>query len=182
MNDKKLTTISKFLSLVLRHQPQRLGLALDAAGWVAIDELIAQAAQAGRAITRAQLDEVVATNDKQRFAISADGLRIRASQGHSIAIDLELPPREPPAVLYHGTASRWIASILRSGLDRRSRHHVHLTESLHTATSVGSRYGVPVILRIDAQAMAAAGHVFRCSDNGVWLVDAVPVRFLEVSK
>ena len=179
MNDKKLTTISKFLSLVLRHEPQRIGLALDAAGWVAVDELLAQAAQAGRAITRAQLDEVVATNDKQRFAISEDGLRIRASQGHSIAIDLELPPREPPAVLYHGTASRWIASILRTGLDRRSRRHVHLTESLHTATAVGSRYGVPVILRIDARAMAAAGHVFRCSDNGVWLVDAVPVKFLE---
>lgn len=182
MNDKKLTTISKFLSLVLRHEPQRIGLALDAAGWVAIDGLLAQAALAGRAITRAQLDEVVASNDKKRFAISEDGLRIRASQGHSIAIDLELPPREPPAVLYHGTASRWIASILRTGLDRRSRHHVHLTENLHTATTVGSRYGVPVILRIDAQAMAAAGHVFRCSDNGVWLVDAVPVKFLETMK
>jgi putative RNA 2'-phosphotransferase len=180
MNDKKLTTISKFLSLVLRHQPQRIGLVPDAAGWVAVAELLEKAARAGRAITRAQLDEVVATNDKKRFALSDDGMRIRASQGHSIAVDLELPVRVPPDALFHGTASRWIASILRTGLDRRTRHHVHLTESLHTARTVGSRYGVPVILRVDARAMAADGHEFRCSDNGVWLVDAVPVKYLEV--
>ena len=108
MNDKKLTTISKFLSLVLRHEPQRIGLALDAAGWVAVDELLAQAAQAGRAITRAQLDEVVATNDKQRFAISEDGLRIRANQGHTVEVDLDLPALTPPDALFHGTARRFL--------------------------------------------------------------------------
>ena len=182
MSDKKLTTISKFLSFVLRHQPQEIGIVPDAAGWVGIADLLDKAARAGRAITRAQLDEVVANNDKKRFAISEDGLRIRASQGHSIQVDLDLPPREPPAVLYHGTASRSIASIMRTGLERRARHHVHLTQSLATAIAVGTRYGVPVLLRIDAQAMAADGHVFRCSDNGVWLVDAVAVKYLEVMK
>jgi len=181
-NNKKLTTISKFLSLVLRHEPQRIGLLLDVAGWASIDELLEKSALSGHGITRAQLEEVVATNDKKRFAISEDRKRIRASQGHSIDVDLELPVRVPPDVLYHGTASRWIASILRTGLDKRARHHVHLTENLHTATSVGARYGVPVILRVDARAMAAEGHEFRCSDNGVWLVDAVPVKFLEVAK
>lgn len=182
MNDKKLTTISKFLSFVLRHQPREIGIEPDAAGWVAIAELLEKAGRAGRAITRAQLDEVVATNDKKRFAISEDGLRIRASQGHSIAVDLELPPREPPAVLYHGTASRSIASIMRTGLERRARHHVHLSENTATATAVGTRYGIPVLLRVDARAMAADGHVFRCSDNGVWLVEEVPVKYLEVVK
>lgn len=179
-SNSKLTSISKFLSLVLRHEPQHIGLELDEAGWTPVDVLLHKAAQAGRPISRAELDQVVATSDKKRFAFSEDGLRIRANQGHSVEVDLGLPPVPPPDLLYHGTASRFREAILRDGLQRRERHHVHLTESVATATSVGQRYGQPVLLRIDARRMAAAGFEFRCSANGVWLVDSVPPEFLEV--
>jgi putative RNA 2'-phosphotransferase len=179
MTTKKLTAISKFLSFVLRHDPGHAKLVLDAAGWTPIEDLLARCAAAGHPITRAELEEVVATSDKKRFAISDDGLRIRASQGHSVAVDLALPVAAPPEVLYHGTATRFRASIEREGLRRGTRHHVHLTRELATARAVGSRYGVPVILRVDARAMVQAGFDFRCSDNGVWLVDSVPPQFLE---
>jgi putative RNA 2'-phosphotransferase len=179
MTTKKLTTISKFLSFVLRHDPGHAKLVLDAAGWTPIEDLLARCTAAGHPITRAELEEVVATNDKKRFAISDDGLRIRASQGHSVAVDLELPVVAPPEVLYHGTATRFRAAIEREGLRRGTRHHVHLTGELATARAVGARYGVPVILRVDAQAMVRAGFEFRCSDNGVWLVGSVPPQFLE---
>ena len=182
MQDKntELTTISKFMSLVLRHQPGRIGLALDAAGWADIAELLARAAAAGRAITRDQLDEVVATSDKRRFALSDDGQRIRANQGHSIDVDLGLAPLPPPPVLFHGTAWRFVDSIRLTGLERRSRHHVHLTANAATGEAVGRRYGKPVILRIAAGQMAARGHVFFRSANDVWLVESVPPEFIEV--
>lgn len=176
----ELTTISKFMSLVLRHQPGRIGLALDAAGWADISELLARAAAAGRAITRDQLDEVVATSDKRRFALSDDGQRIRANQGHSIDVDLGLVPQPPPLVLFHGTAWRFVDSIRLTGLERRSRHHVHLTANAATGEAVGRRYGKPVILRIAAGQMAARGHVFFRSANDVWLVESVPPEFIEV--
>lgn len=176
----ELTSISKFLSLVLRHEPQHIGLALEEAGWASIDELLHKAAAAGRFISRTQLLEVVATSDKQRFALSNDGQRIRANQGHSIEIDLGLKAVAPPDVLYHGTATRFLESILRTGLDKRSRHHVHLTIDLSIARSVGQRYGQVVLLEIDAKRMQAEGHVFFRSDNGVWLTDAVPAHFLQV--
>lgn len=180
MNTTKLTQISKFLSLVLRHKPQLIGIELDAAGWTDIAILQARAAQAGRPIKRELLARIVAENDKQRFAISDDGLRIRANQGHSVDVDLELPVVAPPEFLYHGTAERFLPSILATGLERRNRHHVHLTANRATANNVGSRYGRPVVLRVAARRMAEAGHEFRCSENGVWLVDAVAVRFIEV--
>jgi len=176
----ELTTISKFMSLVLRHQPGRIGLVLDAAGWADISELLAHAAAAGRAITRDQLDEVVATSDKRRFALSDDGQRIRANQGHSIDVDLGLVPQPPPLVLFHGTAWRFVDSIRLTGLERRSRHHVHLTANAATGEAVGRRYGKPVILRIAAGQMAARGHVFFRSANDVWLVESVPPEFIEV--
>lgn len=176
----ELTTISKFMSLVLRHQPEKIGLELDAAGWTHIDDLLRLAAEAGRTISRDQLNEVVATSDKQRFALSDDGLRIRANQGHSVEVDLGLTPLAPPDVLYHGTASRFLDSVLATGLERRSRHHVHLTAQADTAIAVGRRYGAPILLRVAAGAMAGRGHVFRCSANGVWLVEAVPAEFIEV--
>ena len=176
----KLTTISKFMSLVLRHQPQHIGLALDAAGWAIIDDLLARAADAGRVITRDELNEVVATSDKRRFALSDDGLRVRANQGHSIDVELGLAPIAPPEWLFHGTATRFVRSILQSGLERRSRHHVHLTADAATGEAVGRRYGKAVILRIAAGEMAAQGHVFFRSANDVWLVDAVPSKFIEV--
>jgi len=176
----KLTSISKFMSLVLRHEPGKIGLALDAAGWTSVDDLLARAAARGRAITRDELDEVVATSDKRRFALSDDGLRIRANQGHSVEVDLGLPPAPPPEFLFHGTASRFVDSVLATGLERRSRHHVHLTADVAIGQAVGRRYGKPVILRIAAGAMALEGHVFFCSANEVWLVESVPARFIEV--
>lgn len=176
MNDPVST--SKFLSLVLRHQPELIGLELDAAGWAEIDRLIALA-QPHRPLTRALIDAVVANNSKQRFAISEDGRRIRANQGHSIDIELGLQPVAPPVRLYHGTATRFVDAIRREGLDKRSRQHVHLSADADTATHVGARHGRPVVLIVHAGAMAAAGHAFFRSENGVWLTDAVPAGFID---
>ncbi|MFN8477207.1 MAG: RNA 2'-phosphotransferase [Kouleothrix sp.] len=176
--DAQLIRFSKFISLVLRHQPQHYGLTLDAQGWATIDDLLAAANRAGVPLTHALLQQVVAQNDKQRFAISADGRAIRANQGHSIAIDLALTPREPPPLLYHGTASRFVASIRTQGLLRRSRQHVHLSPDITTATKVGLRHGSPVVLTVASGAMHRDGYQFYCSENGVWLVAAVPVAYL----
>lgn len=177
MHDPLVST-SKFLSLVLRHQPDVIGLELDDAGWADIDRLIALA-QPHRPLTRALIDAVVANNSKQRFAISEDGRRIRASQGHSIDIELGLQPLAPPTRLYHGTATRFVDAIRREGLDKRSRQHVHLSADADTATNVGARHGRPVVLIVHAGAMAAAGHAFFRSENGVWLTDAVPPAFID---
>lgn len=175
----KLTSISKFLSLVLRHQPEKIGLALDASGWARVDDLLQKMEAAGQPLSREALRELVNASDKKRFALNDDETLIRANQGHSIDVDLDLPVITPPAVLYHGTASRFVESILSGGLDRRARHHVHLTEDVSTALAVGTRYGDPVLLRIDAARMASLGHQFRCSANGVWLVESVPPEFIE---
>lgn len=181
MSQSELKSLSKFLSLILRHEHERIGLTLDESGWTDIDALIRNAAASGRSFTRAQLEEVVATSDKKRFAISADGQRIRANQGHSIDVDLGLMPVMPPDVLYHGTARRFLESILANGLDKRQRHHVHLTGDLAVARSVGQRYGVVVVLAVDAARMQEEGHRFFRSENGVWLIDAVPTRYLSVN-
>jgi putative RNA 2'-phosphotransferase len=173
-----LVSASKFLSLVLRHRPDRIGLSLDAAGWADIAELV-RLSQAHRPLTRDMIEAVVADSDKQRFAISEDGLRIRANQGHSIEVDLALAVVAPPDRLYHGTATRFVDAIRREGLLRRDRHHVHLSADIDTAWRVGARHGKPVVLTIRAAEMATAGHVFRCSANGVWLADAVPVDFID---
>jgi putative RNA 2'-phosphotransferase len=179
-NKNELTSISKFLSLVLRHEPHRIGLSLDAAGWTSVDELLRKANAAGRLISRELLQQVVDTSDKKRFALSDDGTRIRANQGHSIDVELGLAPSVPPDVLYHGTATRFLESILQNGLDKRSRHHVHLSVDLTVARSVGQRYGTLVMLQVDARRMQCDGHVFFRSDNDVWLTDAVPPPYLSV--
>lgn len=171
-------TASKFLSWVLRHQPQAIGLQLDAQGWASIDELL-RLAQSTQPLTRAQLQRVVADSDKQRFAISADGLRIRANQGHSLPVELGLACAAPPAQLYHGTATRFVEAIRREGLRPGQRQHVHLSVSPDTALQVGRRYGQAVLLTVRAQAMAAAGHAFYRADNGVWLAAQVPVAFID---
>lgn len=132
--------------------------------------------------THDDLVDVVTTSDKQRFALSEDGQRIRANQGHTIEIDLDLPALAPPETLFHGTARRFLDAILSEGLSRRARHHVHLTANRETAIAVGTRYGAPVLLRIDAARMHMDGHVFLCSANGVWLTEAVPARYLETLK
>lgn len=177
-DSRQVVNRSKFLSLVLRHRPETAGVTLDNAGWVDIDDLLAGCDRAGRAMTRNQLLEVVATNDKKRFEISPDGLRIRASQGHSIAINLGYEPADPPEVLYHGTATRNLESIHRSGLIKGNRHHVHLSADTGTAANVGQRYGKPVVLTVQAARMQAAGFTFFLSTNGVWLVDHVPAEYL----
>jgi len=176
----ELKSISKFLSLVLRHQPDAIGLTLDEAGWTSTDELLAKADAAGKRISREMLQEVVDTSDKKRFAVSADGQRIRANQGHSIDVELGLAPAQPPDVLYHGTASRFLDPILNGGLEKRQRHHVHMTVDLAIARSVGQRYGAVVLLEIAAKRMREDGHVFFRSDNDVWLTDHVPAQYLRV--
>ncbi|MFK0255368.1 RNA 2'-phosphotransferase [Streptomyces sp. NPDC090445] len=178
MDDRRTVKVSKYVSKHLRHQPERIGLVLDPNGWVEIDALLRAAAAHGFPITRAELDHVVAANDKQRFAV--DGTRIRANQGHTVPVDLDLPEAEPPAYLYHGTVGAALDSIRAEGLRPMARHHVHLSPDRETATRVGARRGRPIVLSVDAGAMHAAGHVFRVSANGVWLVDAVPPQFLRL--
>ncbi|MGA6166824.1 RNA 2'-phosphotransferase [Amycolatopsis magusensis] len=173
MEERQLVKLSKRLSKVLRHDPASVGLELDAAGWVAVDELLAAVR-----MTRAQLEEVVARNDKRRYAFDGSGTRIRANQGHSVAVELELPVADPPEFLYHGTIAASLPAIRAEGLRPMSRHAVHLSPDEETARRVGSRRGKPVILRVAAQRMAAAGHVFHLSENGVWLTDAVPPEYL----
>ncbi|MFD3513153.1 RNA 2'-phosphotransferase [Streptomyces sp. NPDC058657] len=182
MNEHRVVKVSKYLSKHLRHQPERIGLTLDDHGWVEIGTLLRAADEHGFRITRAELDHVVATNDKQRFAVRDDdparGPLIRASQGHTVDVDLALPPAEPPAYLFHGTHPRAMAAIRAEGLRPMNRHDVHLSADQETATRVGARRGRPVILAVGAGAMHRAGHVFRVSANGVWLTAQVPVEFL----
>ena len=179
----KVVQASKFLSFVLRHQPEAIGLALDADGWGSVDDLIAGAARHGRQLSRELIEQVVATNDKKRFELSADGLRIRAVQGHSTrGVDRQFEPRQPPGVLFHGTASRFVAAISRQGLKPGSRHYVHLSADEQTARAVGLRYGLPVVLVVDAVRMHAQGFVFHQAENGVWLTARVPPAFLRRSR
>lgn len=178
MDAKQATRLSKFLSLHLRHTPAAIGLELQEGGWVNVADLLAACATHGVPISREVLAELVAGSDKQRFAFDATGARIRAQQGHSVEVDLQLTPAAPPAVLYHGTAPAALPAIRREGLQKMDRHHVHLSPDEETARRVGARRGPPVILAIDAAALHAAGGVFYESGNGVWLVDAVPPEYL----
>jgi putative RNA 2'-phosphotransferase len=180
--NKQLVSLSKFLSFVLRHEPEAIGLTLDAEGWVAVEELLAAAARHGHSVTRGQLEEVVATNDKRRFSFSPDGRLIRANQGHSVEVDLGLAPVEPPELLYHGTVERFLDSIREKGLLRGNRHHVHLSADRETAARVGQRRGRPVVLVVDSGRMHRAGHRFFRSENGVWLTEAVPADFLRLEE
>ncbi|GAA3846201.1 RNA 2'-phosphotransferase [Sphaerisporangium flaviroseum] len=178
MDDRRMVRISKYLARHLRHEPHRIGIELDPRGWIEIEVLLQAAAAHGFPIGREELEHVVASNDKRRYAI--EGNRIRASQGHTVAVDLDLPVAEPPAFLYHGTVRGSLAAIRSEGLRPMSRHHVHLSPDRETAARVGARRGVPVVLAVDAAATRAAGHEFRVSANGVWLVDHVPpscIRF-----
>lgn len=180
LSEKETKRISKFLSLLLRHRPEALGLVLDEQGWVNTDELINKIAQEEPRFTLDILQHIVQTNPKQRFRFSDDGLKIRASQGHSIDVELNYEEKQPPVILYHGTAEKNLSSILASGLDKRQRHHVHLAADTETAIKVGQRHGKPIVLIIDAAAMFAAQHVFYRSDNGVWLTEHVPSTFISL--
>jgi putative RNA 2'-phosphotransferase len=175
---QRYVRISKYLSKHLRHQPERLGLQLLPGGWIEVDKFLAAASAHGFEISLADLHQVVVTNDKQRFAFNESGDLIRANQGHSIEIDLQLAVQTPPDTLYHGTHIQAIAAILAAGLQKMSRHHVHLTTDLNMAFKVGGRRGESVILAVDTLAMIADGFSFYRTENDVWLVDAVPPQYL----
>jgi putative RNA 2'-phosphotransferase len=174
--------LSKFLSFVLRHKPDAIGLVLDAQGWVGIDGLIAKADAAGTRFSGSDLRHVVETSDKKRFTISPDGSRIRAAQGHSVTVALGLQASEPPPALYYGTATRFVESIKRDGLKPQQRQQVHLSHDEATAHRVGQRHGKPIIFVVDASRMHAQGFSFYRADNGVWLTDRVPPEFLTLAE
>lgn len=178
MSPEQTTRTSKFLSLVLRHQPETAHIVLDSAGWVSVEDLLAGCAKARRPISRDNLEHIVATNAKKRFEFSADGTRIRASQGHSVSVDLQYEAKVPPAVLYHGAAAQFLESIRAEGLQKMKRHDVHLSEDTKMTLEVGARRGRPVLLTILATEMHQAGHSFYLSTNNVWLVDHVPPQFI----
>ena len=177
-DDKKTVTRSRFLSLILRHSPETIGVQLDENGWVDVDVLLARLAENDRPTSLAQLIQIVDTNDKKRFAFSPDGLKIRASQGHSVAVELNLNALIPPSVLFYGTASRFVNRIFMDGLKKMNRQHVHLSATSEIAVNVGSRHGKPVVLKVDCLAMVEDGYEFYQSANGVWLTESVPVAYL----
>jgi len=173
------TKVSKLLSFVLRHEPSFAQVTPDSAGWVEIAMLLDGLKRKGTDVSQAELLQIVETSDKKRFSISDDGLRIRCNQGHSIEVSLGYETREPPEILYHGTAIRFLDSIRLAGLTRQARHHVHLSDSLETAGIVGKRHGKPAVLEISAGKMSRNGFQFFLSENGVWLTDSVPASFIK---
>ncbi len=181
MRQRRRIEVSKFLTYVLRHKPETVGVVLDDGGWVDVDELLAACAAHGRPITREELDEVVISCTKRRFTLSHHGHRIRASQGHSVKVELGYAPTEPPDVLYHGTAEHSLPSIMQRGILRILRHHVHLSADVAAAAAVGRRHGKLVILRVDARGMHQAGLHFYQTPNGVWLTEHVPVQYISTA-
>jgi putative RNA 2'-phosphotransferase len=179
MNEKQTIQISKFLSLLLRHAPETIGIQLDENGWVAVDVLLDKMNAHNKTITPEMLEFVVENNNKKRFAFNEDGSKIRASQGHSVDIDPDYTPQQPPEILYHGTALKFKESILEKGILKQNRTHVHLSADIDTATNVGSRHGKPFIFTVKAGEMHKNGFDFFISENGVWLTDQVPATFLE---
>lgn len=179
MYEKLQRKISKYLSLVLRHQPDAIGLTLDEAGWTEVGDLLKRMNAAGRRCTREQLETVVRENDKQRFQFNEDKTRIRATQGHSVDVDLGYEEATPPNELVHGTPDRCVELIREGGLKKMQRHHVHLHCDKSLAANVGQRRGKPVVLTIDARGMFEAGHKFFVTPNDVWLTDHVPPEFIQ---
>lgn len=178
MWNNQLVKLSKFLSYILRHHPESIGLTLDENGWVKVERLLHNANKHGKLFTALDLKEIVARNDKKRFELSSDGLRIRARQGHSVSVDVGLEPVRPPEFLYHGTAGRFLSSIKTGGLLKKGRLYVHLSIDEETAIKVGKRHGKPVVIKINALEMHEKGYNFYVSTNGVWLTDHIPPEFL----
>jgi putative RNA 2'-phosphotransferase len=176
-----MSRASKFLTLVLRHDPGRIGLSLGPGGWVATGDLLKALSRHGMATTAEDLRTIVSSDDKRRFTLSDDGRRIRAAQGHSVAVDLGLQPLEPPEILFHGTATASLDTIFREGLKPVSRTHVHLSVDVPTAIRVGARHGRPIVLEVAAGSLHRAGAVFLRADNDVWLTDAVPPSALALA-
>ncbi len=177
-NLKEIQKISKYMSLVLRHKPQAIGIQLDEHGWADVEQLIAGISQT-HPLDREMLEEIVRTDDKQRYALSEDGMRIRANQGHSIPVDVELEERTPPEILWHGTGEKFVSFIEQQGLLSKSRLYVHLSPDIETARRVGSRHGRPIVFQVLSGEMYRDGYRFYCSRNGVWLTKSVPARYLK---
>ena len=173
-----LNNTSKFISLILRHKPETIGITLDEHGWANVAELIDGILKT-QYIDMAMLEKIVATDNKQRYSFNEDKTLIRANQGHSIPVDVELPEKKPPAILYHGTGEKYVSSIEEQGLIPKSRLYVHLSEDEQTAKMVGSRHGKPVIYEIHAGEMYDDGYVFYLSVNGVWLTKSVPTKYMK---
>lgn len=171
---------SKALARWLRHRPDAIGIELDKYGWADVRELLAKAANAGISMTHEELTQLVANDEKQRYTLTSDGLRIRAAQGHSVAVDLKLPVKTPPPVLYHGTVSRFLPSICKHGLIPGTRRDVHLSATKETALAVGARRGSPVVITVETYPLLRDGFQFRCADNGVWLTSHVPAKYLKI--
>jgi putative RNA 2'-phosphotransferase len=182
MNSQRMTKISKFLSLVLRHEPQKIGITLDEAGWVGVRTLLDALAKSGLPVLETELQEVVDASDKKRFALSEDRQKIRANQGHSVSVELGYQPTVPPEMLFHGTVDQLLDSIRKQGLLKGERHHVHLSRDAPTAMKVGQRRGRPVLLEVRSGAMHRDGIVFFVSANGVWLTEHVPPNYIEFPK
>lgn len=173
-----LKETSKYMSLILRHKPDAIGITLDEHGWANVDELIAGIAKDNE-FNMEFLEEIVRTDEKQRYSFNEDKTLIRANQGHSIPVDVELEEKEPPEILYHGTGEKYVSSIDAQGLIPKSRLYVHLSKDEETAVKVGSRHGKPVIYVVKAKQMYEDGYKFYISANGVWLTKEVPVKYLE---
>lgn len=183
MKDNKLQQVkrvSKFLSMVLRHKPESIGVELDRYGWVDVDILLFKLNEHGKNVDFDTLTFVVENNNKKRFAFNDDQTKIRASQGHSIKVDLGYIPQTPPEILYHGTARITVDGIFKTGIEKRDRHHVHLSKDMETAVNVGQRHGKPVVFEVLALQMHNDGFSFYVSENGVWLTDNVPVKYLNL--
>ena len=180
LSEKETTKISKFLSLVLRHQPETIGLTLDEQGWADVQELLQKMQASGSSIDMDILNHVVDTNNKKRFAFNEDQSRIRASQGHSVEVELGYTAQTPPDISYHGTGNKSVESILATGIEKRDRHHVHLSADIETAIKVGQRHGKPVVFEVLAGQMAKDGLIFYISENGVWLTDYVAVGYIRM--
>ena len=177
-DNKRIRSTSQFIALVLRHKPEAAGITLDEHGWADVEALISGSCKNGVPLDREMLDEIVRTDNKQRYSFNEDGTLIRANQGHSIPVDVELEEKTPPDVLYHGTGEKYVPSIEKQGLIPKSRLYVHLSSDVDTAKKVGSRHGKPVIYRVDCRKMSEDGYRFFLSVNGVWLTKEVPARYL----
>jgi putative RNA 2'-phosphotransferase len=178
LSEKERNNISKFLSLVLRHKPDELGIKLDIEGWTNVDILLSTMQEKGINIDFESLSYLVDTNNKSRFAFSEDLTKIRANQGHSVEVNLNYEPTIPPEILFHGTASRFLESIKEIGLNKQSRLHVHLSSNEETALKVGQRHGKPIILKIKAIEMYNNGFIFYLSENNVWLTNDIPLKYI----
>lgn len=178
INEKRKQSLGKFISLILRHKPQVIGIQLDKHGWADVQELIEGMCKYGKTINREILQDIVDTDAKQRYSFNKERTLIRANQGHSIPVDVELVEQQPPKILYHGTAEGYLIHIWKEGLKPMSRLYVHLSKDESTALQVGKRHGKPVILKVDAEKMTQEGYSFYLSENGVWLTKEVPIKYL----